>query len=1634
MIKNITLAFSLLFIVFHSFGQKLDYDTDSRWFWGLNIGTTWQSTDVRNKNDVGWGLVLGKSYNYDYGKKISFDLRGRYLYGKWYGQDFDTTSGAVLPQILSSGNTNYRDGLGYSVLNFENTVHKLGLELVIHANGIRERTGWDPYIFGGVGLTWYESKTNQLFDGGLNFDSTSMYQYDQLNGFNKTNINSILDDSYETDLDGSGFNVGFMPSLGFGLGYQVGPRFSVGVEHKTTFTRMDGFDGFEGNEGIRQNDLYHYTSFYLRFQVRKRRPSQTDNSLNQVPNYENEVVQGQNLPPVVRFTTPATSPVTVQQPSYTLRADIRHVDNSQNINFRQNGNFVGNFSFNPNTRQFESTVMLVPGQNVFELSGSNPYGTDQKTTIIIYQRENPVPPIVNINNPATSPFTTSNPGFSFMGTVLNVQNQNQITLTVNGQQTSNFTFNGSNGVVNAPLNLAVGTNIVTLTGTNQAGSDSETTTIIYQPVQTVQPPVVYFVDPHVNPYSTNQPNFVINAEVLNVSGRQNITFKQNGSINQNFTFNTGNNDFQSTVILVPGQNVFEIIGSNSAGSAQATTIIIYERQAPRPPVVTITNPGNNPHTTENPFFVLGSTILNVQSSSQILVQLNGQTISNFNFNPATSALNANLNLVEGSNTIFVRGTNNDGTDSKQTVIVYRKPMMQQPPLVTFISPNVNPFTTNAPTHAVLATVYNVDNASGVNVNVNGSNYTAFSFNTSNKQVSFNLNLIEGSNVIVITGQNQVGVDSKTQTIIYRKPQQQLPPVVTFINPVSNPETSFSQTYDLKARVEHVGSAQNIQLRINGVLTSNFSFSPSSELMTFSSSLLVGANSFEITGTNSAGQDVESTTIIYNRPNPTLPPVVTITTPALSPTTVSVSSTPIVATVLNVDGNENISVLVNGNPFNGFQYNTSTKQLTFTMSLNNGSNTVQISATNTAGTASDSKTIVFKRDVVVPAPFVTYVNPSAPGTVVRNAHYEVKARITNIQTISQAQVEFNGQVVPQTSYSFNPQNGEVTFSASLNFGNNTLVVTGTNASGTHSASTNILFRKPEVACLKPTISFNTPAGNPVKASSSTIAISAVISNIEFARQVKVRLNGSLVPNFDFNAGTKTLTHTLTLMEGQNTIEIVATNDCGDAKESKTVNYKAPEAPCLAPIVTIIKPRSGTKTQETSTTITASTLNVTAANQLVLTVNGASKNFTFDPATHNLTATIELALGMNEIKLVATTPCGTSEVISRLERTACELPKAVVIKSSVVNKGTTYLEAFTLDASISGIAQASQITLTQNGNNINFVFDPQTNALFLDRVLVMGSNKFIITLTNACGKSTLEHTVIRQRDPNAVPPRITITNPASTPFNTTQGAMNVEISTQFVNSAGQVAVTVNGVATNFNFNAANGTISLNRTWVTGANVIVATAVTQYGTASDTKTVMYQPQTANPPVIYITNPANCPATLPVGTSVITGYVTNITDLNQVTFFLSGRPTSNVNPVLSNGRLNFSITLNMGSGSNPITLQINAQNTVGSDSKTCQFTVTSVTNGTNSNTGTINNVGTGRQPSGGGNGSGNNEPKPTTPVKKPVKPAGKTPTTVTPTTKPKEVEKKPVTRTGTEKKPITPTETEKKPVETAPKRVGGR
>jgi hypothetical protein len=1506
---------------------KVDYDNDSRWFWTFNLGSTWTTADVTKKNDWGYGFTLGKSFNYNYGRPISFDIRARYLTGAWYGQDGDTTGFQYGNAALSSADHDYKTDLGFAVLNHQTKLHELSLELVLHANNLRANSGWDPYIFGGIGYTWFRAK-GDLVDA---FDST--YAYDGLGAnFSASDAANLRDDSYESYLDGSSdvWTATWMPSLGFGLGYQAGKRFSLGLEHKTTFTMDDIFDGSVNPTGKRENDWYHYTSFYLRFHIKDHRVVVDDNTntLENVNNYD-QTQTNQNIPPVVTFTNPATSGTVVSVANYVIKANVQNVVSSSNVVFRQNGQYNTNFTFNPSTQQFESIVTLQPGQNIFELTGTNTVGSDQEQTIIIYNREQNNPPVVTYSNPAGSPTTVQNPSFNVVATILNVDNSSQVVMTVNGASVG-ATFNASTHVANATINLQVGTNIVTTTGTNAYGTDSESTTIIYNPAQTEQPPVVYFVDPSYSPYTTNNNTFVINADVLNVSGAQNILFKQNGVVNQNFNYNAQSDDFQSTVVLNPGQNVFEIIGSNSAGSASATTIIIFDRPAPKPPIVTITNPSNNPYETANATFNMTSTVLNVTQASQITVKLNGQNIA-FNYNASNNGVYATLNLVTGSNVVTVSATNADGSDSKQTTIIYRPTQVVQPPVVQVTIPNADPFTVSQPTYTLMASVLNVPNVSGVNVNVNGTNVTNFTF--ANNSVTLALNLIEGANVITITGTNTAGTASDQQTIIYRKPVVAQPPLVSFVDPAVSPTTVYAPTYAVKARVRFVSNASQIALNINGTATTNFVYSASSEIMDFTTVLVPGANVITITATNPDGQATASTTIIYRRPETTNPPVVTITNPALNPSVVTTITTPVAATVLNVQSQANISVTLNGAAVTNFTYDSNTKQVNFTANLVVGNNTVTVTGTNTAGSASDSKVITFRRQETINPPLVTFVNPAVSGTTVGLANYVVRVKIENVNTANQIVFLQDGQVVNPSLWVFDAGTKELTFNAALNAGNNVFTATGTNAAGTHTATTTIIYRKPVVVCDKPVITMTNPSVSGTTVVLPEFAFTATITNLTNANQVKVLVNGSLQSSGSYIPATGMYSRMITLSEGQNSIEVQATNACGETKAITTIIYKKPAAPCLEPSVQLIQPQPLLMqvVETVSVSMKAAVSNVANASEITVQVNGVNVAANYDAGTHLLTAELALNVGINTVQIVATNSCGTDKVDFKVERKECVKPSIQITKASANDGSTVVASDFELQASVIGVTSASDITITQNGIAVGFTFDANTGVLLLKRDLNVGNNGFVITVRNNCGTQVIKYTVIRKQAVVINPPTVNIMNPASNIIVTSDG-MTVQIAVANVTAQNQIAVTLNGSPVNFTFDSNTGSVSFNATYNNGSNLISCTVVNSAGSATDSRTVTYNKVDAvPPPTIQLKKIANCPVLLPRGPNSISATITNVTMASQVSVMLNGAPVAFTSQV-SGFVMTITIQITV-SGTANIPLVITATNDAGTEVKTCEI-----------------------------------------------------------------------------------------------------
>ncbi|WP_430406012.1 Ig-like domain-containing protein [Fluviicola sp.] len=1577
-----TLIVSLL-VTTSLFSQKVNYDNDSRWFWGLNVGATWTKTDVPHKLDLGYGLMLGHQFNYNYGKPISFDLRLRYLTGLWKGYNTDSTNVSANP-VYNEYNTQGQP----VVLNFGTRLHELSLELAIHLNKLRERTGWDPYIFGGIGYTWYRTKGDLHGSDGYTYlyDSTKLAS----SSYTQSEIHGLTDKKFETDLNSPASMGKFMPSVGIGIGYQVAKGVSLGIEHKTTFTMADNFDGHIQSKGKYANDWYHYTSFYLKFHIRSHYDHTTYQDTVRQPVVTNpDWTQANNTPPIVDITNPSVTGTTVNSSNYVIKGRIQNVNSSSNVIFRQNGNYISNFTFNPSTQEFQSIVTLVPGQNTFELTGTNDFGSDLDQTVINYVRETPTPPVVTYSNPSSNPTTVQNPIFNLVGTVLNVTGKDKITMTLNGN-TVVFTYNTSTRGINATLNLVTGSNIVSTTGTNQYGSDTETATIIYQPQQTVQPPVVYFVNPNINPYTVNQNTFALTADVLNVADAQHVSFKQNGTINNNFAYNAQTDKFTSNVILNAGQNVFEVIGTNAAGSASATTIIIYNRIAPKPPIVTITNPGTNPYETSSSVFNLNATVLNVTQKSQVKVTLNGTNLPNFVYNAASNGVTEPLNLVTGANVVTVTGTNTDGTDSKQTTIIYKPAATIQPPVVQFTNPNVDPYTTSNGTHNVVASVLHVTTQSGVNVNVNGTNVTTFTF--VNSAASFPVTLIEGANIIMVTGTNSAGTASETQTIIYRKPVAVQPPIVSFIDPSLNPAVSLNATYLVKARVRFVTAANQIVLKINGQTTTNFIYTASSELMEFTTGLVNGANVIEITATNAAGSDAETTVINYRAPNPTLPPVVTITYPAANPQTVNVPNSNVAATVLNVDNQQQIQVLVNGAPYSGFTYSTSTKVLTMNMSLILGANSVTITATNTAGTASDATQIIFKRDEVINPPLVTFINPASPGQTVSSAAYVMKGHVTNVTNQSQIVLKEDGLIVNPSFWTFDPATLEVTFNHTLNAGNNIFEITGTNAGGSHTASTSIIFKRIEVPCNKPVITFNNPATQNTSVENAQFTLKGMVTNITSVNQIEVYLNGSLQAAGSLNTSTLEFEKVLTLIEGSNSIEIKASNSCGVSTSTTVVIMKPKVIPCFAPEITRLKPGSEEMiTEAESVSIAATANNITQVSQIQCKLDGIIVPFNYDEVSHTVTSTVALTEGAHTITVYVRNECGTKQLVWKVTRTVCRPPVVTITSSSTPNGSSVTSDGFNLSGTVSNVESQSDITVTQNGQVIGFVYNQQTGVITVDRNLVFGPNAFVILAKNKCGENSKAINVLRNEVITVPPPTIQITSPSMTPLETDQSAQTIQIMTTGVTSASQVSVTLNGVATNFEYKSSGG-VRFNASFVIGENVILATAVTPGGTAVDTKTVIYNaPEVIPAPVITMKNPSRCPATFQVGSITMSGTVQNVSNASQVSILYNGANVEFTSSIESNV-LTYSFVVNVTLSTVSVPLVITATNASGTDTKSCLINAAQPS-GTNG-------AGNGNE-GGSTGGEGTDEKVKTEPVR-PLKPG----TVVEPTTKPTTNPGRPVVR----------------------------
>lgn len=1406
-----------------AFGQ-VTTNYNAKWFFGVNTGLTYQTTDVSNKTNTGWGLTLGKTFNYYPGAMFSFDIRGRFLRGFWYGQDRDSSGFDVPNLALSQGATNYLDTLGYAVHNFQTENYLLNLEFVIHANRLRERTRWDAYIFGGIGLNW-----KQTYGDYLNRDQTtgdlSMYNWD-VNNLSRSNLKSTQDGVYETALDGSSqnsFDFFTSKSLGFGLGYQVAKAVTIGVEHKTTFTNVDDFDGFLIN-GKRENDIYHYTNAFIRFRLfgRSREEAVVTNPKNE---YD---------PPLVEFTQPFSSGTIVSNPNYYVQGEVKNVYDKDNVIFTMNGVRINNFNYNTKSDLFAANVRLIEGQNTLILTGNNQYGTDTKTTIIIYKPEVVLPPVVSFINPSVNPTTVVDGNFNLVGNVLNVKDKSGVTLLFNGTSRSDFNFDANNGNLTISLALNPGTNTVQITGTNTAGTDTKTTAIIYNRAEPVKvPPVVYFTDPGSSPVTTGNNTYTIRGKVQNVSNQSGVNFTQNGSAKSNFTFNPTTNDFTYNATLNLDQNTFVLTGTNTDGTSSATTVIIYKRTVVNPPVVNIYNPNGSSASVNVSQYAFGGSVSNITSQSQATLTVNGSNVSNFSFNSSTGAVTANLNLIQGANTVQLTGTNNDGTDSKQVTIIYTPVVnVPKPPVVNITNPSGSSASVSVAQYPFIGNVLNVSTRSQVSMLVNGSLYNGFNFNASTGLVTADLTLVSGANTIKLTGTNSDGTDSKQTTIVYTPVVTVIAPVVYFTTPGSSPTTVASSSYTLKGKVMNVDGSQNVTFKQNGVSQSNFAYNASTDEFTSTVTLSSGQNYFELIGTNSAGSANANTVIVYTPViNTPRPPVVSITNPNGSSANTNVAQYAFVGNIQNLTTRSQVSMFLNGNLFNGFNFDATTGMVTANLTLVSGANTVQLKGTNSDGTDEKQVTIVYTPVVVVNPPVVTFITPNSNPLSVSSATYDVRATVTNVSSPSGVNITHNGNNVSIFTFG----SGNLNFNLNLNEGANVITITGTNAGGMDTKTSTIVYTKP-APVTPPVVTFVNPSSNGTAVTAPSFNVQATVLNVTGSSDIQVKVNGSNTSKFSYSTSKKLVTFAVNLQEGSNVIEITGTNSGGSDVKSTTITYKAP--PCDAPVINLINPLSTTfTTEQASITLTASIIGVTSASQITLSMAGGRRGipFNFNSITRTITAQLDLVVGTNSFVLEATNNCGSVQTNYTLVRTACDGPSLSLNFANVAHNQSTYAPNVVLVLDADKITSSNQVSVTMNGKVIPANFNVATGTIEVDYGILVGASKFVITVTNSCGSKNYTHTVTRIKSPTKNIPTVVITDPATSPITVSGDSYQLKFTTTEIIDQAEIIVRVNGVIVPVSFskttNSGSAVLKLN----SATNNVVVTVTNPVGSATASTVIL-------------------------------------------------------------------------------------------------------------------------------------------------------------------------------------------------------
>jgi hypothetical protein len=421
----------------------------------------------------------------------------------------------------------------------------------------------------------------------------------------------------------------------------------------------DDWDGFESDapQGKSEllNDIYHYTSGYLRFHFRQGRTRPTNPNTNTTNN--NLVGGGGCQDPVIAFIQPnqATTDVTVSESQFKVK--VSHVAGRENITLRVNGNVTANFLYNAESDVLESYLVLAPGMNTIQVTAGNGCGSVSQNYTINYI--NCIAPEISFTAPSHTNFHASQNQFDIRA---DIERASNVKFKVNGISTTSFYYNTASGSFQSSVTLQPGQNVFELVATNECGTDTETVTVS---VSDCNDPSIVFLNSNSHVVTTDVQQFTFKAQVLNVEGRGNIGFRING-VNKQFTFDPDSKYMNSGFSLQEGTNTIQVTAANDCGTETETFTVEYTPCVA--PFIQMIDPTGQALQTTAANYIVKAKLFNVASLTQVQLTVNGALVSGGQLNPTTKVYQKQVNLQMGENIIKLAVTTDCGTDIEVTKV------------------------------------------------------------------------------------------------------------------------------------------------------------------------------------------------------------------------------------------------------------------------------------------------------------------------------------------------------------------------------------------------------------------------------------------------------------------------------------------------------------------------------------------------------------------------------------------------------------------------------------------------------------------------------------------------------------------------------------------------------------------------------------------------------------------------------------------------------------------------------------------------------------------------------------------------------------------------------------------------------